>query len=126
TLSILRLPLVAGAHPPGNLGSMIRGMKTGRYLSIGSASARKSMVWAEDIADYIETLSRVGGTFNLTDGYHPTLGELELQISKSLAKPAPWKIPLWAARILGKIGDVLGERSPVNSLKINKLISDLT
>src|SRR5690606_18151446 len=63
-LSILRLPLVAGPHPPGNLGAMVKGINTGRYLSIGGASARKSMVWAADIADIIPRLAQVGGIYN--------------------------------------------------------------
>src|SRR5690606_24129185 len=35
-LSILRLPLIVGPNPPGNLGAMINGIKSRKYLSIGS------------------------------------------------------------------------------------------
>ena len=31
---ILRLPLIAGINPPGNLGSMINGIKKGFYFNI--------------------------------------------------------------------------------------------
>lgn len=125
-LSILRLPLVAGPHPPGNLGAMIKGIKTGRYLSIGTASARKSMVWAEDIADIIPRLAEVGGTYNLTDGYHPSFRQLESAIAAKLDKKAPLKVPMIVARGLGRVGDILGSRSPVNSDKIQKITSTLT
>src|SRR5690606_29638833 len=82
--------------------------------------------WAEDIADYIEILSQQSGTYNLADGYHPSFQELEQEISRSMNKTKPMKIPLWTARILGNIGDLLGSRAPINSLKIRKLISGLT
>jgi nucleoside-diphosphate-sugar epimerase len=126
TLGIFRLPLIAGPNPPGNLGAMINGIKTGRYLSIGNASARKSIVWAEDIADLIPKVSEIGGVYNLTDTYHPTFGELEKEISKCLGKKDPVKIPLWLANLLGRVGDLLGSKAPINSEKINKITSSLT
>ena len=126
TLCILRLPLVAGPHPPGNLGAMIKGINTGRYLSIGTASARKSMVWAADIAHIVPRLIEVGGTYNLTDGYHPSFGELEKAIAGRLGKKAPLKVPMAVARGLGLVGDILGKRAPVNSDKIQKITSTLT
>lgn len=126
TLGILRLPLIAGPNPPGNLGAMIRGIKTGRYLSIGDADARKSMVWAEDIAAIIPKLAEIGGIYNLTDGYHPTFGELEREISKALNKSLPRKIPMFIAKIMAKVGDFLGRKAPINSNKLEKIISTLT
>lgn len=125
-LSILRLPLVAGQNPPGNLGAMIKGMRTGRYLSIGDADAKKSIVWGADIAKIIPALSKTGGIYNLTDGYHPTFGELELGIAKVLGKKKPAKIPLWAARCLALLGDIIGKRAPINSTKLCKMTSTLT
>lgn len=126
TLGILRLPLVAGRNPPGNLGAMIRGIKSGRYLSIGQANARKSIVWAEDVAQIIPALAEQGGTYNLTDGHHPTFGELETQISKVLGKKSPKSVPFSVAKGLARIGDLLGDRFPINSNKLDKITSTLT
>lgn len=125
-LSILRLPLVAGPKPPGNLGAMFDGIKTGKYLSIGKAGARKSVVWAEDIANIAPKLIEIGGTYNLTDGYHPTFSELEKAISKVLEKSKPIKIPIFLARVIAKMGDLLGAKAPINSDKLNKITSTLT
>ena len=125
-LTIFRLPLIAGENPPGNLGKMIAGIKTGKYLSIGNASAKKSMVWAKDIADIIPTASEHGGVFNLTDGHHPSFKELEDLISKSLDLKKPFKIPVVLARILSKLGDVIGASFPINTEKMNKITSTLT
>jgi nucleoside-diphosphate-sugar epimerase len=125
-LGILRLPLIAGSNPPGNLGAMINGIRLGRYLSIGKGDAQKSIVWHSDIASIIPSLSEVGGTYNLTDGYHPSFKQLELVISKKLGKRAPITIPLYAAKILALAGNILGNSFPINSQKLKKIISTLT
>ncbi|MCQ6960943.1 NAD-dependent epimerase/dehydratase family protein [Mucilaginibacter aquariorum] len=125
-LGILRLPLIAGPNPPGNLGAMINGIRTGRYLSIGSASAKKSVIWQEDIASIIPTLANVGGTYNLTDGNNPSFKQLELVIAKSLGKKKPASIPFFLAKILALTGDILGPRFPINSDKLKKITSNLT
>lgn len=125
-LSILRIPLVAGPNPPGNLGAMINGIKSGRYLSIGKANARKSIVWAEDIAQIIPKLVEVGGIYNLTDGYHPSFGELENNISKALNKRQPLSITPFTAKILAKTGDLVGSKAPISTDKLNKITSTLT
>jgi nucleoside-diphosphate-sugar epimerase len=126
TLGVLRLPLVAGKNPPGNLGKMINGINSGNYLSIGNANVKKSLVWAEDIAGVIPKLAEIGGIYNLTDGYHPTFRELEVVISKSLGKKSPKRIPILVAWALAKYGDTFGNRVPFNTNKLNKIISPLT
>lgn len=125
-LTVLRLPLLAGENPPGNLGAMIKGIETGRYLSIGRAKAKKSILLAEDIIKIIPLFAIKGGTYNLTDGYHPSFRELERLISKQLNKKNPVSIPLWIARILAKAGDLSNDRLPINSAKLSKMISTLT
>lgn len=125
-LGILRLPLVVGPNPPGNLGAMIRGIQRGKYLRIGKATARKSMVLAEDIPAILPRLAEIGGTYNLTDGYHPSFGELEETICDVLRKPHPREIPLWLAKGLGRVGDLFGPNFKINSDKVAKITSDLT
>lgn len=125
-IGIVRLPLLGGPNPPGNLGAMINGIKTGKYLSIGKADARKSVVWAADIISLIPKLAEVGGIYNLTDGYDPSFAELEEAIAGALRKKLPVKIPKFVAEMLGYIGDVLGSRAPINSDKLAKITSTLT
>jgi nucleoside-diphosphate-sugar epimerase len=126
TLSILRLPLIVGFNPPGNLRAMIKGINSGRYVSIGKATARKSMVWAGDIACVIPQLAEKGGIYNLTDGYHPSFDELEFGIASALKRKAPLKIPLRMAKGIAFLGNFLGSSSPINSDKLKKIISTLT
>ncbi len=123
---ILRLPLIAGKNPPGNLGAMIKGIKSRRYLSIGKATARKSVVWAEDVAKLIPSLSGHSGIFNLTDGYHPCFKEIENVIARAFHKKNPLAIHMFLANIIGLAGNLLGKKSPVNSDKIKKITASLT
>lgn len=122
---ILRLPLVAGPNPPGNLGKMISGIRSGKYLSINKGAARRSVVLAEDVAKCIVDNYRKSGIYNLTDGYHPTFHELETIICQQLCKKLPISLPLSAAKLLGRVGDFI-PRSPVDSNTIEKMTNDLT
>ena len=124
--TILRLPLVIGNNPPGNLGAMIRGIKKGYYFNIDGGKAKKSMVLASDVAKTIIKASEVGGTYNLTDGHHPSFAELSHNISSQINKSFIPNMPKFIANILAKIGDMIGVKFPLNSDKLSKLTSDLT
>ena len=120
--TILRLPLVVGRKPPGNLGAMVKGIKNGYYFNIGGGKARKSMVLAEDIAEFILRVAPMGGIYNLTDGHHPSFKEL----SEAIAKRTVFNLPLSVAQLLGKMGDHLRGRFPLDTARILKMTSDLT
>jgi len=125
-LGILRPSIIAGKNPVGNLQSMIKGIKSGHYLRIGSGNVRKSMLMAEDIAIIIPKLAEVGGIYNICDNHHPTFAELEELISKQLNKKLPYSIPIWFAKCIAYIGDLFGDRAPINSNKLSKIIQPLT
>jgi len=124
--TILRLPLLVGQNPPGNLGAMIKGIQKGYYFNIAGGNAKKSMVLAEDVAKSILKVAEIGGIYNLTDGYHPSFAELSNHISYQLGKGRPVNLPLWFVNIIAKLGDLLGDNSPINSNKFKKIVSDLT
>ncbi len=124
--TILRLPLVVAINPPGNLGSMIYGIKRGFYFNIGGGGAKKSMVLATDVAKYILKSAEVGGIYNLTDGYHPSVSELSHHIAKLLKKKKPLNLPYWLAKTLAIFGDFFGSKALINSVKLRKIISNLT
>lgn len=125
-LAIIRPSLIAGKNPPGNLGAMINGIKTGKYLRIGKGHTRKSVLMAEDIARLLPKLIEKGGTYNVCDNTHPSFYELEQLISKQLGKGSPLAIPLWIANLFAKVGDLLGEKAPINSAKLSKITQPLT
>jgi nucleoside-diphosphate-sugar epimerase len=124
--TILRLPLIVGSNPPGNLGSMIKAIKNGYYFNIAGGNAKKSMVLASDIANYILKAAEVGGTYNLTDGIHPSFNEFSKSISQNLGKSFVPNMPHFIAYFLAKFGDLLGNNFPLNSNKLSKITSSLT
>ncbi|MFG4004751.1 NAD-dependent epimerase/dehydratase family protein [Flavobacterium aquidurense] len=122
TCTILRLPLLVGKKPPGNLGAMIKALRKSYYFNIGKGEARKSMVLCKDVALLIPVVSKVGGIYNLTDGFHPSFFELSKALSNNKKHLS---LPLFWAKALGRIGDFLGDKAPINSLRIKKITSDL-
>ena len=125
-LSILRPSLIAGPNPPGNLGAMIHGIKNGKYLSIAGGKARKSILMVQDIANLLPMLIEKGGIYNVCDSYQPSFRELEMVICKQLSRKGPISIPYWLAKSMAVVGDCLGEKAPINSLKLRKITSSLT
>lgn len=126
TLTILRPALIAGIDPPGNLGDMIRGIKKGFYMNIGSGKAAKSMLMAEDLAVILDKAKYKGGVYNLCDSHHPSFGELSHSIALQLGRHRPFSLPYRAAWIIAKVGDLAGHRFPLNSARLAKLVQPLT
>ncbi|NDW11796.1 NAD-dependent epimerase/dehydratase family protein [Bacteroides sp. 214] len=125
-LSIIRPSLIAGPNPPGNLGAMISGIKRNRYLSIAGGKAKKSVLMVQDIANLIPLLAEKGGIYNVCDNHYPTFRELETVICKQLNKRMPLSIPYWIAKSMALVGDCLGNKAPINSLKLKKITESLT
>lgn len=123
---ILRLPLIVGQNPPGNLGKMIQSIKAGTYVTIGKGEARKSMILANNLASFLQTADfNLQGVYNLTDGYHPSFNELEELFCEQLARRKPYRIPLGMARMIGKIGEIF-PFFPVKAKTIEKIVKELT
>jgi nucleoside-diphosphate-sugar epimerase len=125
-LTILRLPLIVGNNAPGNLGSMMKMMKRGFYIGIGDGSARKSMVLASDVARFIPIVKDIGGIYNLTDGIHPTVAAFESALANRIGIKKVRRLPKSLVKIMAKVGDLLGDKSPFNSYKFEKLTKSLT
>ncbi len=125
-LTILRPSLLAGKNAPGNLGAMVKGIKTGRYLSIADGKARKSVMMVDDIANLIPLVAKKGGIYNVCDSNNPSFRELERLVASQLNKKSPRSIPMWIAKCLAFCGNFLGSKAPINSLKLKKITESLT
>lgn len=125
-LTILRPSLIAGKNPPGNLGAMIKGISTGKYLSIAGGVSRKSVLMACDIAKVIPLCEEKGGIYNICDNSYPSFHDLEVLISKQLGKKIPLNIPYWVANCLAHIGNLMGKKAPINSKRLEKIVKSLT
>ena len=114
-LSIVRPSLIAGPCPPGNLGAMIQGIRRNRYLGIAGNNARKSVLMVQK-----------EGVYNVCDSYSPTFGELEEVICRQMNRKRPLSVPFWLAKSFALVGDQLGRKAPINSLKLEKITTSLT
>lgn len=121
---ILRLPLIVGKDAPGNLGAMVKAIQKGYYRRIGEGKARKSMVLAQDLAAFLPKWTGNSGIYNLTDGDHPTMAQLDDYLSQYLGRKVK-SLPVWVLRALAKVGDIFSF-FPFNTARLEKLEFSLT
>lgn len=125
-LAILRPSLLAGRNAPGNLGAMVNGIKKGFYMNIAGGKVVKSVLMAEDIARLLPLLEEKGGIYNVCDTRQPSFGEISESVAKQLGKHKPISIPYWMAWCMAKVGDLLGDKAPINTYKLEKMTMSLT
>ena len=125
-LSILRPSLLAGKNAPGNLGAMVNGIKKGFYMNIAGGKVVKSILMAEDIANLVPIVADKGGIYNVCDTAQPSFGQLSESVAKQLGKGKPFSLPYWLAWCVAKVGDLLGNKAPINSYKLEKMTKSLT
>ena len=125
-LAILRPSLLAGKNAPGNLGAMVNGIRKGFYMNIAGGKVVKSILMAEDIARLVPLLEKKGGIYNVCDTRQPSFGDISASIAKQLGKGKPLSIPYWMAWCMAKVGDLLGDKAPINSYKLEKMTKSLT
>ena len=128
-LLILRPALIVGQQPPGNLGNIIKSIQSGRYISIKSNNARKSMVLASDIGVLLSDLSQENGIFNLTDGEDPSFSLIERAIATGLKIKPPVEFPFWFFRVFASLGDIIvnfGGNFPLTTNVVEKMTNSLT
>jgi nucleoside-diphosphate-sugar epimerase len=126
---ILRLPLVYGPNPPGNLGDISKMIQAGRYVRIRGNKARKSIVLAKDVAKLIARVDGQSGTYNLTDGVHPRFSDLEEAIAEVHEQYIRLALPLSLLRLGAYAGDVFkkaGLPFPLYTERLNKMTATLT
>lgn len=128
--TILRLPLVWGEDPPGNLGAMIAAMRAGRYFGIGRGEARKSIVWGMDVGRFLLRAAQEGGCYHLTDGHHPRFREIEEAVARRLGLRPPPRLPRWLGWAAAAAGSVLSTglhmQTPLDLPRYRKITSTLT
>ena len=120
-LGILRPSLLAGKNAPGNLGAMVNGVKKGFYMNIAGGKVVKSILMAEDIAHILPLVAEKGGVYNVCDTFQPSFGQISESVAKQLGKGKPMNIPYWMACCMAKVGDLLGNKAPINSYKLEKI-----
>lgn len=74
----------------------------------------------DDIARILPALIERGGIYNVCDDEQPSFRELEILIAKQLEKRIPPSVPYWMAKSMALVGDLMGNKAPINSLKLKK------
>jgi nucleoside-diphosphate-sugar epimerase len=108
---IIRPPLVYGRGVKGNFASLIKAVKRGLPLPLGSIHNKRSMVGIHNLVDLIECALRhpnaAGNTFLVSDGHDLSTtdllrGMIKSSGSKSILLPIPPSVIQFVATILGK------------------------
>lgn len=101
---ILRLPLVVGPKPPGNLGRLSSSISSDSHIYLSGNLAQKSVVFASDVASFIShwlsESKKESGTINLCNQAAPTFNWIENAIAESGGYSYRIRIPikfLWKA-----------------------------
>jgi len=127
---VLRLSMVYGPSPKGNLPRMIEAVAKGLFPPIPEFGNRRSMVHIEDVIQAAilaaESPEAIGQTYLVTDGQPYSTRQLYEWICQALDKPIPgWRIPKVVFRGLAKIGDTIstlrGRRFMFDSDTLEKL-----
>lgn len=122
---LLRLPLLAGKEPPGNLKSIIQSISQGYYINLFE-DVRKSIVLAEDVAKIVPLALNHQGVYNLTDGVHPSIADLAGEIAQQLGKKKPMVLSPLLASLLKKLVKNFAFLAPIYAYKFEKLSKTLT
>ena len=123
---ILRLPLIIGDDPPGNLNRMIKALRKNSFVLFDQGKAKKSVVHIENIAEVVLQSIGKNGTFNITDGVNPTFKEIVYFFSKVVNAKTPISIPSYLIKIFLKLGILFSKRCRTIDGTIDKMTSDLT
>lgn len=78
------------------------------------------------IANILPKIVVKGGVYNVCDTFQPSFGQISESVAKQLGKEKPINIPYWMAWCLAKVGDLLGNKAPINSYKLEKMTKSLT
>jgi len=127
---VLRLALVYGPGVEGNLGGMLRAIRSYRFPPPPPLPNRRAMVHVDDVVRAMlaagESANAVGKRIVVGDGVEYSTRDIYDAMNHALDRPAPtWSMPLALWRALARAGDTLGalthRRSPFDSDAYRKL-----
>jgi nucleoside-diphosphate-sugar epimerase len=126
----LRPPLVYGPGDRGNLLKLIQRIKSRKYFYIGGGSARKSMIYADDLATatmlLLERMPEGCHVFNTANPQPDTIKNLCEAIANSLQiKGSFLSFPEPLVRAGVKVAEaILNGQSPLTTTQVDRLTKD--
>jgi nucleoside-diphosphate-sugar epimerase len=109
--TILRLAAVYGPRLKGNYRRLFDAIARGRYLSVGRALNRRTVVFVDDVASAAGIVTRASDTrthiFNVTDGEVHQLRAIVAAIAAAVGRTPPRVyLPIGAAEVAARLLDV--------------------
>ena len=124
---IVRPPLVYGPGVRANFLQLMRAIANGVPLPLGAVTARRSLVFVDNLADALvhcaSSPRAVGQTFHVTDGHDLSVAELARALAKQLHVPERLlPVPVSLLRLAGRL---TGRSAQIDRL-IGELVLDST
>ena len=124
--TIFRLPLVYGKDAPGNIAKMRFAIRWNLLFQIGNGTAKKSIVYINDVSSIILDAIQHGGIFNLTDRYHPSVNEFNKFMIKKYLGGRIKIIPKQFAYLISRYFNFKPFNILINPTTFSKLTNNLT
>lgn len=126
----LRLAMVYGLGCRGNLEKMIKGLRAGWFPRIPETGNRRSLVHVSDVVRAIQLASERpeanGRTYIVADHRAYSSREICDAILALLPNSYSFKVPAPILRLMGRVGDLIGELSgrqtPISSEVVSRLL----
>ena len=132
---ILRSSLVYGPGNPGNMARLLKLLKTGLPLPLGSVRNQRSFIFVGNLVDAIETVlahpSASRKIFLMSDGEHLSTPQLIYRLAdKARCSARLFPVPVGILKLLGKAGDnierLLKISIGVDTYSIGRLVGSLS
>jgi nucleoside-diphosphate-sugar epimerase len=130
---VLRVAAVYGSHVKGNYRQLVRWLRRGVFLPVGSGENRRTLVHELDVANaaLLAALhpAAAGRVYNVTDGHVHTFREIVAVICEVLGrKPPSMYVPTPLAQAGARLLDsglILAKRSRIAGPLVEKLVEDM-
>jgi len=133
SLVIIRPTVVFGEQNRGNVYNLLRQISSGKFIMVGNGENRKSMVYVENVAAFIEFGLKFGPgihIFNCVDKPDFTMNQLVLTVRRSLgiSESIKFRLPFFVGVALGRgfdlVAHITGRRFPVSAIRVKKFCSN--
>jgi nucleoside-diphosphate-sugar epimerase len=126
--AVLRCAVVYGLGDRGNVARLIRAVDRGRGVIIGRGQNRKSLLFADNLADRIlhGIAQGINGVWCVADSPAITQYALTNEVAIVLAKRRPPSVPLWSAKAGARVLDLVGRAAGSRGPRWRQLVQTLT
>jgi nucleoside-diphosphate-sugar epimerase len=127
---ILRPPLVYGPGNPGNMARLMGLIERGLPLPFASIRNRRSFIYIDNLVDALAIVIchpvQIRSTYFLNDGSDFSTPELTVALAAAAGRRIRLlPVPVGVLRLLGRLGDVLGPNTGLDSYSVDRLVGSM-